>query len=72
MVSERKQSKENSVDSRDGEVRTRVRLPSSPLDAVETNTMGSTSSGLNPLIAPSKMIARGVLWLKCKGEKPWL
>lgn len=31
MVSERKQSKENSVDSRDGEVRTRVRLPSSPL-----------------------------------------
>ena len=30
MVSERKQSKENSVDSRDGEVRTGVRLSSSP------------------------------------------
>jgi len=48
MVSERKQSKENSVDSRDGEVRTGVRLPSSPLDLGKSNPEGSTPTGLAP------------------------
>ena len=34
--------------------RTGVRLPSSPLEAVETNPAGSTPIGLTPLTSPVK------------------